>query len=145
GDSSERGVGEVRGARGRSPYRDEAALGAELTMAEATRPPAALRSEDIGWRALPTRGASVKVLRHHQETGGPTALGRVEAGPRLPAPNHPAGEEIYVVEGDLHVGREHLKAGDYLYTPPDVKHAASSEGGCVFLVTLPQPVEFLES
>ena len=69
---------------------------------------------------------------------------RFEAGTRFPAHNHPAGEEIFVVEGDLHVGREHLKAGDYLYTSPDVRHAASSEGGCVFLVTLPKPVEFLE-
>ncbi len=113
-------------------------------MAEATRPPAALRSDDIGWRALATRGAAVKVLRHDKDTGGSTALVRFDARTRFPAHNHPAGEEIFVVEGDLHVGREHLKAGDYLYTPPDVKHAASSEGGCVFLVTLPKPVEFLE-
>ena len=114
-------------------------------MAEPGRPPAALRSDDIGWRALATRGASVKVLRHDKETGGSTSLVRFEAGTRFPVHNHPAGEEIFVVEGDLQVGREHLKAGDYLYTPPDVKHAASSEGGCVFLVTLPKPVEFLES
>ncbi len=78
-------------------------------MAEAVRPPAALRSHEIGWRALATRGASVKVLRHDKDTGGSTALVRFEAG------------------------------------TPDVKHAASSEGGCVFLVTLPKPVEFLES
>jgi quercetin dioxygenase-like cupin family protein len=114
-------------------------------MAEPTRPPAALRSEDIAWRALPTRGASVKVLRHDKESGGSTALVRFEAGTRFPAHNHPAGEEIFVVAGDLQVGRDRLKAGDYLYTPPDGKHAASTEGGCVFLVTLPKPVEFLES
>ena len=114
-------------------------------MADPTRSPATLRSEELGWRALPTRGASVKVLRRDADTGGSTALVRFEAGTRFPAHNHPAGEEIFVVEGDLHVGREHLKAGDYLYTPPDGKHAASSEGGCVFLVTLPKPVEFLES
>ena len=114
-------------------------------MPEASRPPAALRSGELGWRALAARGASVKVLRHDKETGGSTALVRFEAGTRFPVHNHPAGEEIFVVEGDLDVGREHLKAGDYLYTPPDVRHAASSEGGCVFVVTLPKPVEFLES
>jgi quercetin dioxygenase-like cupin family protein len=114
-------------------------------MAQPLRAPAALRSEEIGWRVLPVRGASVKVLRHDKETGGSTALVRFEAGTRFPAHNHPAGEEIFVVEGDLQVGRERLKAGDYIYTPPDGKHAASSEGGCVFLVTLPKPVEFLES
>ena len=113
-------------------------------MAEARRRPEALRSGDIGWRVLPMRGASVKVLRHDKETGGSTALVRFEAGTQFPAHNHPAGEEIFVVEGDLLVGGERLKAGDYLYTPPDGQHAASSEGGCVFLVTLPKPVEFLE-
>ena len=128
----------------RGAHRDEAALGPELTMAEASRRAEALRSDDIGWRVLPMRGASIKVLRHDQETGGSTALVRFEAGTRFPAHNHPAGEEIFVVEGDLLVGGERLKAGDYLYTPPDGKHAASSEGGCVFLVTLPKPVEFLE-
>ena len=35
--------------------------------------------------------------------------------------------------------RHHLKPGDYLYTPPDGKHDAASDGGCVFLVTLPKP------
>ena len=48
------------------------------------------------------------------------------------------------VEGDLRIPPHDLRAGDYLYTPPNGKHAASSEGGCVFLVTLPKPVEFLK-
>jgi quercetin dioxygenase-like cupin family protein len=69
---------------------------------------------------------------------------RFEAGTRFPAHNHPAGEEIFVVEGDLQIGPEHMKAGDYLYTPPGVTHAASSQGGCVFLVNLSRPVEFIE-
>jgi quercetin dioxygenase-like cupin family protein len=41
------------------------------------------------------------------------------------------------------VVRDRLRAGDYLYTPPGVAHAASSEAGCVFLVILPKPVEIL--
>jgi len=49
-------------------------------MVEPVRPPAALRSDDIGWRVLPMRGASVKVLRYDQETGGSTSLVRFEAG-----------------------------------------------------------------
>ena len=64
-------------------------------MAESSRPPAALRSGELGWRVLPARGASVKVLRHDKETGGSTALVRFEAGTRFPAHNHPAGEEIW--------------------------------------------------
>ena len=95
------------------------------------------------WRALPVAGASVKVLRADKETGASTSLVRFEAGARFPAHNHPGGEEVFVLDGDLEIGRDRLKAGDYLYTPPDGVHAASSEGGCVFLVILPRPVAFI--
>lgn len=52
--------------------------------------------------------------------------------------------EAFVLEGDVRIGRHHIKAGDYLYTPPYAKHAAASDRGCVFLVTLPKPVVMLK-
>ena len=103
-----------------------------------------VRSGHEGWRALNVSGVSVKPLRRDAETGGSTAMVRLEPGARFPAHNHPAGEEVFVLEGDVRIGPHRLKAGDYLYTPPNGKHAASSEGGCVFLVTLPRPVEILD-
>ena len=112
-------------------------------MRESSNSTAVVRSGEVTWRAA-SPGISVKVLRHGKESGETTALVRFEPGARFPAHNHPAGEEIFVVEGELLVGRERLRAGDYLYTAPDGKHAASTEGGCVFLVTLPKPVEILE-
>ena len=107
--------------------------------------PVVVRSGEEGWRALKIPGVSVKALRRDTETGGSTALVRLEPGARFPAHNHPAGEEVFVLEGDVLIGPDRLKAGDYLYTPPNGKHAASSQGGCVFLVTLPRPVEILTS
>ena len=68
---------------------------------------------------------------------------RFAPGATFPAHDHPAGEEVFVIEGEVRIGRHHLKTGDYLYTPPGGIHAASSEGGCVFLVTLPKPVVIL--
>jgi anti-sigma factor ChrR (cupin superfamily) len=106
---------------------------------------AVVRSGDAQWRALPIAGVSVKALRTSKETGESTSLVRFEAGVRLPAHDHPAGEQVFVVEGDLQIGSARLRAGDYLYTPPSGTHAASSEGGCVFLVVLPKPVVFLTS
>lgn len=102
-----------------------------------------VRGGDDGWRALKIPGVLVKLLRRDGETGESTALVRLEPGSRFPAHNHPAGEEVFVIEGDVLIGPDHLRAGDYLYTPPSGKHAASSQGGCVFLVTLPRPVEIL--
>ena len=102
-----------------------------------------VKGGDEGWRELKIPGVSVKALRRDPETGASSALVRLAAGAKFPAHNHPAGEEVYVLEGDVLIGPDRLRAGDYLYTPPDGKHAASSEGGCVFLVTLPRPVEIL--
>jgi quercetin dioxygenase-like cupin family protein len=101
-----------------------------------------VRSAADAWVALKVPGVSVKRLRR-AETGESTALVRLEPGARFPAHNHPAGEEVFVLEGDVTIGPHRLGAGDYLYTPPDAKHAAASVGGCVFLVTLPRPVEIL--
>jgi quercetin dioxygenase-like cupin family protein len=105
--------------------------------------PVVVRDGDDGWRTLKIPGVSVKALRRDPDTGGSTALVKLEAGAKFPAHNHPAGEEVFVLEGDVLIGPDRLTAGDYLYTPPDGKHAASSQGGCVFLVTLPRPVEIL--
>ena len=85
-------------------------------------------------------GISVKVLRNDKASGESSSLVRFAPGAAIPAHDHPGGEEVFVLEGDVRIGRHRMKAGDYLYTPPGVIHAASSEGGCVFLVTLPKPV-----
>jgi quercetin dioxygenase-like cupin family protein len=103
-----------------------------------------VRTATAAWKPSAVPGVSVKVLRRDPASGESTSLVRFEPGTRFPAYNHPAGEEVFVVEGDFQVGRHRLTAGDYIYTPPDEKHAASTEGGCVIIVTLPKPVEFLK-
>jgi quercetin dioxygenase-like cupin family protein len=103
-----------------------------------------VRGTAEGWRALKVPGVSVKLLRNDTDTGQSAALVRFEPGSSFPAHDHPAGEEVYIVEGAVQIGRHQLKAGDYLYTPPGGKHAAKSETGCVFYVTLPKPVVFLK-
>jgi len=113
-------------------------------MAETRTPTVVVRGSEDGWRALRIPGVAVKLLRRNEQTGESSALVRIDAGARFPAHNHPAGEEVFVVSGDVTIGPDQLRAGDYLYTPPDGKHAAHSVGGCVFLVTLPKPVEILE-
>jgi len=102
-----------------------------------------VRTATAEWKPSTVPGVSVKVLRRDKTTGESTSLVRFEPGTRFPAHNHPAGEEIFVLEGDFQVGRHRLTSGDYLYTPPNEKHAASTEGGCLVLVTLPKPVEIV--
>lgn len=110
-----------------------------------SREPVMVSGAATAWRAVKVPGVSVKVLRDDKTTGESAALVKFEAGTQFPAHDHPGGEEVFVIEGEVTIGPHHLKTGDYLYTPPDGKHAASSRSGCVFLVTLPQPVVFLRS
>ena len=112
-------------------------------MSESTASESTVRSGALAWRPVPTPGVSIKVLRRDAASGGSTALLRFEAGAHFPAHDHPGGEEVLVLEGDLHVGPAWLKAGDYLYTPPGGIHAAHSDAGCVFVVTLPRPIVIL--
>jgi len=107
-----------------------------------------VRGQQIEWKPLPepdAAGVFVKVLRFDRETRrAPTILLKFEPGATYPAHNHPGGEEIFVLEGDIKLGKDHLRAGDYLYTPPEGKHAVWSENGCIVLVSVPQAVEILK-
>src|SRR5262245_31109800 len=103
--------------------------------------PTVVREEASGWKPLRVPGISIKLLRNDKESGEATFLLRFEPGAAFPAHDHPAGEQVFVVEGDVRIGRERLTAGDYLYTPPLGIHAVSTERGCVLFVTLPKPIE----
>ena len=108
-----------------------------------------VRSDQIEWKPLAEAGVTgvfVKVLRFDKASRrAPTILLKFAAGATYPAHDHPGGEEIFVVEGDLKLGKDHLQAGDYLYTAPNGKHAARSEKGCVVLVNVPEEVVILKS
>jgi quercetin dioxygenase-like cupin family protein len=106
-----------------------------------------VQSAKVEWQPLRepgVSGVSVKVLRFDKATRrAPTILLRFQAGATYPPHNHPGGEEIFVLEGDVRLGGDHLHAGDYLYTAPQNKHAVMSNGGCVLLVVVPEEVEIL--
>jgi anti-sigma factor ChrR (cupin superfamily) len=107
--------------------------------------PLVVRADATGWRPLRVPGISIRLLRDDKESGESTFLLRFDAGASFPAHGHPAGEQVFVLEGEVRIGREHVKAGDYLYTPPTGIHTVSSESGCLLLVTLPSPIEILKS
>jgi hypothetical protein len=49
-----------------------------------------------------------------------------------------------VLEGDINFGKHHLTTGDYLYTPPEGKHAVWTKTGCVLLLSVPEEVVILK-
>ncbi len=107
-----------------------------------------VRTNKIEWQPLDEKGVSgvyVKSLLFDAATNrAPTILLKFEAGAKYPLHNHPAGEEVFVLEGDIHFGKDHLSSGDYLFTAPGNLHAVRTETGCVLLLKIPEEVEIIE-
>lgn len=105
-------------------------------------------SSNLEWKPLNEPGSpgiDIKVLRYNEAQGRPaTFLLRFEAGASYPAHTHPAGEEVFVLDGEIRFANYNLKTGDYLYTPPNGKHSVFTKTGCTFLIIVPEQVVFLK-
>ena len=108
------------------------------------------KTTEVEWKPLieediKTDGIYVKVLRYDEETKRPpTFMLKFDAGASYQNHNHPAGEEVYVLEGEVRFGPDQLNAGDYLYTPPNATHSVFSRTGCIMLFVVPEEVEILK-
>ena len=110
-----------------------------------------VRSGEIEWKSLTSigeedaEGVYIKSLMYDDETKrSPTILLKFEPGATYTLHTHPAGEEVFVIEGDIHLGKDHLRAGDYLYTAPDNLHAVRSDEGCIVFLKAPRATEFVK-
>ena len=111
--------------------------------------PEVIRSSQLEWKPLVEKGVKtdgiyVKTLRFDKvKKRPPTFLLKFDAGASYPNHNHPGGEEVYVLEGEVRFGPNQLNTGDYLFTPPNAKHSVFSRTGCVMLFVVPEEVEIL--
>lgn len=107
-----------------------------------------VRSSEIEWQPLNEENVSgvyVKSLMYDEAAGrSPTILLKFDAGAVYPLHDHPAGEEIFVLDGDVRLGKDELKAGDYLFTAAGNKHRVSTKKGCVVLLKAPQEVKVIK-
>lgn len=89
-------------------------------------------------------GIFVKSLLFNKEKQrSTTILIKFEPGAAYPYHNHPAGEELFVLEGEAIIEGATLKAGDYLHTPINFKHSVKTDLGCTILFVVPEEVEIL--
>ena len=87
----------------------------------------------------------MKVVRSDKGNGrAPTFLLKFESGATYPAHDHPAGEEVFVLEGEVTFGKHHLKAGDYCTLHPVESIAVWTKQGCVMLLCVPEEVVILK-
>lgn len=83
-------------------------------------------------------------LRYDEDGKRPLSfLAKFEANSIYPYHNHPAGEEILVLEGSCEIEGKVLHKGDYLYTPPNFKHSVQTTTGCILFFMVPEEVEIL--
>ena len=90
-----------------------------------------------GWLPLRVPGAFVKLLSFDDTSDHACVLGKLEAGARYPGHVHRHGEDVFMLSGDLHVGDQVLRAGDFHHASAGSTHGVNwSETGCVLLAVL---------
>ncbi|MFC0558349.1 cupin domain-containing protein [Halalkalibacter alkalisediminis] len=100
-------------------------------------------SADKEWKPLPFEGVSIKTLYKFEE-GGSTVLIKMEPNSSFPLHDHPADEEVYVIEGECRVGKYSLVKGDYLFTSQHTIHAPFTREGCILLARTTEALKFLK-
>jgi quercetin dioxygenase-like cupin family protein len=104
------------------------------------------RAAEGGWETTPVAGVSVKSLHVDPVRRYVTMLVKMDAGVSYPGHLHAAAEECYVLDGDLRVGDQVLKKGDYQRAEAGSKHGVqSTKEGCLLLVLSSQNDELLPS
>ncbi len=94
-------------------------------------------AETTGWLPLPVRGAYFRLLSLDQARGCAVALGKLDPGAHYPAHRHFGPEDIYMLSGDLHIGPQLLRAGDYHHAAAGSSHPVNhSDGGCTLLIVI---------
>jgi quercetin dioxygenase-like cupin family protein len=96
-------------------------------------------SNKAPWTPTQWPGISRKALRRDEQTGARAGLLKFEPNSHLPRHMHPAGEEVFVLEGRVRFEDSWYEAGYYLYSPPGSMDDVYSDTGGVLFVTLPKP------
>jgi quercetin dioxygenase-like cupin family protein len=103
-----------------------------------------VRSTEGEWKEI-AKGVSLKRLFFDPGRQYATALVRMSAGTSFPRHRHTETEECYVLEGDIRMGDQVFRAGDYVRAEAGSIHEGIySESGCMLLILSSQRNEILE-
>ena len=106
-----------------------------------------VRNNQKEWQPLVEKGIHYKgifvISLHYEEEKkrSTTILLKFDPGATYPYHNHPAGEQIYMLNGEAILDGIILSQGDYLYTPPGFKHSVTTKKGCTMFFIIPEEVE----
>jgi putative transcriptional regulator len=96
-----------------------------------------LEASNAGWKPLPLAGAFIKLLSLQPDRGYAVLLGKLDPGVRYPAHQNVGPEDFYLLTGDLHVGNQVLRSGDFHHADAGSLHTENySVEGCTLLAVL---------
>jgi predicted ChrR family anti-sigma factor len=94
------------------------------------------RADENAWEDTAVPGVRIRVLNVNEAANEFVALVRMAAGASYPSHNHGGPEQCLVLDGDLRVGDEVLKPGDYQFAPEGSRHGVqTTETGCLLFIT----------
>ncbi len=101
-----------------------------------------LRAEESAWEPIGIDGIRVRMLAVDPERRMVTMLIRMDPGTSYPSHRHAATEECFVLEGELHVANEVLRAGDFQRAAAGSVHGPQwTKTGCTLLLVSSQDDE----
>lgn len=98
----------------------------------------------LDWSPTAWPGIHRKLLRNDADSGARASLLKLEADAHLPRHMHPAGEEVFVLEGRVRFEESWYGQGTYLYSPPGSSDDVFTDVGAILFVSLPKPHVDLE-
>ncbi len=103
-----------------------------------------VRSNEGKWEEI-SKGVILKRLFVDEERGYATALVRMRPAVGFPKHRHVETEECYVLEGDIQMGGQLFREGDYVRAEEGSIHEGIySEHGCTLLILSSQRNEIIE-
>ncbi|MEM7515824.1 MAG: cupin domain-containing protein [Planctomycetota bacterium] len=108
--------------------------------------PRVLPADDEGFQPIGVPGITVRKLHVSQDRSEVTMLVRMAAGASFPPHRHGGLERCLVLSGELHVGSELARAGDYVGAEPGTLHPEQwTETGCELFITSSTSDELIDS
>jgi anti-sigma factor ChrR (cupin superfamily) len=86
------------------------------------------------WRPGAMDGVAVMPLYAEDAHSETVYLARLGAGAGVPDHDHPAGEEVFVLDGSFADEHGDHPTGSWVRYPPGSRHSVHSEGGCMLYV-----------
>ena len=103
-----------------------------------------VRAGEGAWEPTAEPGVLAKALSVDPARRSVTMLVRMEPGSSYPRHRHAGAEECYVLDGELRVGEEVLRAGDFQRAEEGSIHGVqSTESGCLLLIVSSQDDELV--